>query len=150
MVDCAGSPPLQADKVRDFISKNEECRNKKLAYCFATASTSTPPAWASTFKTQIQTGEIKSLTKAKQVAVQLWRDNSPSYDKARAVQMPADNPGTCHSIKRVREEDETQYAYRKRRAAETRQIDQDDDLTTKTDHAIQIKDKMKKLLKMTI
>ncbi len=43
----------------------------------------------------------------------------------------------------------TQYSYRKRRAAETRQIDQDDDLTTRTDHAIQIKDKMKKLLKMT-
>ena len=53
------------------------------------------------FKTQIQSGEIKSITKAKDLASTLWREHSSTYDNKRAVQLLVDNPGTGHSIKRT-------------------------------------------------
>ena len=74
--------------------------------------------WAIDFKTQIQSGEIKSITKAKDLASTLWREHSSTYDNKRPVQLPVDNPGTGHSIKRTRTDDETQYQYRKRHIEE--------------------------------
>jgi hypothetical protein len=71
--------------------------------------------------TQIQSGEIKSITKAKDLASTLWCEHSSTYDNKRAVQPLVDNPGTGHSIKRTRTDDETQYQYRKRRIEEHRQ-----------------------------
>ena len=55
--------------------------------------------WAIDFKTQIQSGEIKSITKAKDLASTLWREHSSTYDNKRPVQLPVDNHGTGHSIK---------------------------------------------------
>jgi len=49
--------------------------------------------------------EIKSITKAKDLASTLWREHSSTYDNKRAVQLLVDNPGTGHSIKRTRTDD---------------------------------------------
>jgi hypothetical protein len=42
-----------------------------------------------------------------------WRNYSTQYDSKRAVQQPTANPGTGHRMKRSRQDDETQYQYRK-------------------------------------
>jgi short-subunit dehydrogenase len=49
--------------------------------------------------------EIKSITKAKDLASTLWREHSSTYDNKRAVQLLVDNPGTGDSIKRTRTDD---------------------------------------------
>lgn len=114
------SPPLTHEAYQTRIKKNETSRNKRLAYCMDTASTENAPRWAVEFVEQIQSGEISSLTKAKDIASTNWRNHSTDYDSKRAVQLPAENPGTGHQVKRVRQDDETQYQYRKRRATEDR------------------------------
>jgi hypothetical protein len=49
--------------------------------------------------------EIKSITKAKDLASTLWREHSSTYDNKRAVQLLVDNPGTDQSIKSTRTDD---------------------------------------------
>ena len=77
--------------------------------------------WATDFKDKLVSGEISSLTKAKDIACTVhWRHYSTQYDSKRAVQQPTANPGTGHRVKRSRQTDETQYQYRKRKAEQKR------------------------------
>lgn len=76
--------------------------------------------WATDFKDKLLSGEIPSLTKAKDIATVHWRNYSPRYDSKRAVQQPTANSGTGHRGKRSRQDDETQYQYRKRKAEQER------------------------------
>jgi hypothetical protein len=75
--------------------------------------------WSSTkFQSDIHygclsSGAINSTTKAKDQATILWRENSSSYDSKRAIQVPSQQP-TGHAVKRKRQDDETEYQYRKR------------------------------------
>ena len=75
-------------------------------------------SWAEDFLRQLQTNQITSVTKAKDIASTLWRTHSDKYDKKRAVQTKADHPGTGQHVKRIRQDDETQFQYRKRMATE--------------------------------
>ena len=55
--------------------------------------------WATDFKDKLVSGEISSLTKAKDIACTVhWRNYSTQYDSKRAVQQPTANPGTGHRV----------------------------------------------------
>ena len=56
---------------------------------------------------------------------QLWRENSSSYDSKRAVQVPSQQ-STGHAVKRKRQDNETEYQYRKRLLANTQDNNEDD------------------------
>jgi hypothetical protein len=73
----------------------------------------------------LSSGAINSTTKAKDQATILWRENSSSYDSKRAVQVPSQQP-TGHAVKRKRQDDETEYQYRKRLLANTQDNNEDD------------------------
>ena len=55
--------------------------------------------WATDFKDKLVSGEIPSLTKAKDIATVHWRNYSTQHDSKRAVQQPTANPGTGHRVK---------------------------------------------------
>ncbi|CAC5424121.1 unnamed protein product [Mytilus coruscus] len=74
----------------------------------------TQDLWALDFHNDLQTGTINSVTKAKDVASDLWRQHSSDYDTKRAVQTVSSEPGTGHTLKRSRQINETEYHYRKR------------------------------------
>ena len=76
--------------------------------------------WVTDFKNKLVSGEVPSLTKAKDIATVHWRNYSTQYDSKRAVQQPTANPGTGHRVKRSRQDDDTQYQYRKRKAEQER------------------------------
>ena len=90
-----------------------------------------------------------STTKAKDQATILWRENSSSYDSKRAVQVPSQQP-TGHAVKRKRQDDETEYQYRKRLLANTQDNNEDDiadDPNIET--AISIKNSLHNIMRMT-
>jgi len=76
-------------------------------------SSDNPPTWATEIYNQITNGQLKSTTRVKDAATTLWRQNSPSYDNKRAVQITSTEPG--HTVRRKRKSSETEYQYRKRR-----------------------------------
>ncbi|CAC5391534.1 unnamed protein product [Mytilus coruscus] len=144
------SPPLTQENYQTHIKKNEISRNRHLAYVMKTAATEDAPTWATNFVESLQTGQIKSLTKAKDTASILWRDHSNLYDKSRAVQVPTENSGDGHTVQRKRHIHETQYEYRKRKAIEQRETDtQDTSNNTRISNALRQKDRCLEVLKMT-
>ena len=108
--------PITSEVYNDRIKKNEVTRNKKLSYCVDIAAKEDAPNWAKKFYDDLCTNKISSTTKAKDLASSLWRQYSPEYDNKRAVQVPSSQPG--HNVKRKRRENEAEYTYRKRLAAE--------------------------------
>jgi hypothetical protein len=47
--------------------------------------------WVTDFKNKLVSGEVPSLTKAKDIATVHWRNYSTQYDSKRAVQQPTAN-----------------------------------------------------------
>ena len=103
------------------------------------------------FKDKLVSGELPSLTKAKDIATVHWRNYSTQNDSKRAVQQPTANPGTGHRVTRSTQDDETQYQYRKRKVEQERlqspeETQQPDAIVEK---ALCAKSVMKKIMKLT-
>ena len=64
------------------------------------------------------------------------------------MQLPVDNPGTGHSIKRTRTDDETQYQYRKRRIEEHRQEPVHQEQDPRIEKALNVKNVMQTIMRM--
>ena len=107
--------------------------------------------WATDFKDKLLSVEIPSLTKAKDIAAVHWRNYSTQYDSKRAVQQPTANPGTEHRVKRSRQDDETQYQYRKRKAEQERlqTPEETQHPDARVEKALCVKSVMKKIMKLT-
>ena len=104
--------PIQEQDVT--LSKNERLLIKKLAWVWGSDT-----EVCQAFKDQVRSGEIKSITMAKEEAAKLWKTNSSLYDASRATHAPGtdNNP---RGVKRIRLSGETDYQYRKRRMAAIR------------------------------
>ena len=105
-------------------------------------------SWATDFKDKLVSGEIPSLTKAKDIATVHWRNYSTQYDSKRAVQQPTANPGTGHRMKRSRQDDETQYQYRKWKVEQER-LQTPEETDARVEKALCVKSVMKKIMKLT-
>jgi hypothetical protein len=107
--------------------------------------------WATDFKDKLVSGKIPSLTKAKDIATVHWRNYSTQYDIQRAVQQPTANPGTGHRVKRSRQDDETQYQYRKRKAEQERlqTPEETQQPEARVEKTLCVKSVMKKIMKLT-
>jgi len=107
--------------------------------------------WATDFKDKLVSGEIPSPTKAKDIATVHWRNYSTQYDSKRAVQQPTANPGTGYRVKRSRQDDETQYQYRKRKAEQERlqTPEETQQPEARMEKALCVKSVMKKIMKLT-
>ena len=102
-----------------------------------------------TFYKNCRQGAINSTTKAKDQATILWQENSSSYDSKRAVQVPSQQP-TGHAVKRKRQDDETEYQYRKRLLANTQDNNEDDIADDPNiEAAISIKNSLHNIMRMT-
>jgi hypothetical protein len=85
-----------------------------------------PPAWALDFIDNLRSGDISSVTKAKDNAFDLWRQHSTDYDSNRVVHVKSTDIGTGHTVKRSRPPEETEYTYRKRHMSATQTTSRDD------------------------
>jgi hypothetical protein len=70
------------------------------------ANSDDPPAWALDFIDNLRSGDISSVTKAKDIASDLWRQHSTDYDSNRAVHVKSTDIGTGHTVKRTRQPEE--------------------------------------------
>jgi hypothetical protein len=101
--------PLQlvtADICTQHIRKNEPSGNRRLPFCITMANSDDPPAWALDFINNLRSGDISSVTKAKDIASDLWRQHSTDYDSNRAVHVKSTDIGTGHTVKRTRQPEE--------------------------------------------
>ena len=107
--------------------------------------------WSTDFKDKLVSGEIPSLTKAKDIATVHWRNYSTQYDSKRAVQQPTANPGTGHRVKRSRQDDETQYQYRKWKVEQERlqTPEETQQPEARVEKALCVKSVIKKIMKLT-
>ena len=64
------------------------------------ANSDDPPAWALDFIDNLRSGDISSVTKAKDIASDLRRQHSTDYDSNRAVHVKSTDIGTGHKIKK--------------------------------------------------
>ena len=73
------------------------------------------------------------------------------YDSKRAVQQPTANPGTGHRVKRSRQDDETQYQYRKWKVEQERlqTPEETQQPEARVEKALCVKSVMKKIIKLT-
>ena len=139
--------PVTPEIYSERIKKNEVSRNKKLTQCINMATSENAPNWAKDFLQELSSGAINSTTKAKDQATILWRENSSSYDSKRAVQVPSQQP-TGHAVKRKRQDDETEYQYRKRLLANT-QDNNEDDIADDPNIETAIKNSLHDIMRMT-
>ena len=107
--------------------------------------------WVTDFKSKLVSGEVPSLTKAKDIATVHWRNYSTQYDSKRAVQQPTANPGTGHRVKRSRQDDDTQYQYRKRKAEQERlqSPEKTQQPDARVEKALCVTSVIKKIMKLT-
>jgi hypothetical protein len=107
--------------------------------------------WVTDFKNKLVSGEVPSLTKAKDIATVQWRNYSTQYDSKRAVQQPTANPGTGHRVKRSRQDDDTQCQYRKRKAEQERlqSPEKTQQPDARVEKALCVTSVIKKIMKLT-
>jgi hypothetical protein len=107
--------------------------------------------WVTDFKNKLVSGEVPTLTKAKDIATVHWRNYSTQYDSKRAVQQPTAKPVTGHRVKRSRQDDDTKYQYRKRKAEQERlqSPEKTQQPDARVEKALCVTSIMKKIMKLT-